>query len=154
AAFRQDNFDLTGMGQPERVAVEMVSADFFRILGVKPVLGRSFEAKEDQVGAPPVVMISGGLWAGKFGSRRDVIGRTIELNDTAYTVVGIVPADFRFQSGNFHSHTDVFVPIGQWNDATFRDRRAAMGMDAVGRLKPGVTLAQAKSNMDAIANHL
>ncbi len=154
AAFRGDDFDLTGMGQPQRLAVEMVSADFFRILGVKPVLGRSFEASEDQVGAPPVVMISGGLWASKFGSSRDVIGRTIELNETAYTIVGVVPATFRYQSGNFHSHTDAFVPIGQWNDATFRDRRAAMGMDAVGRLKPGVTLEQARSNMDAIANHL
>ncbi|HTU32440.1 MAG TPA: ABC transporter permease [Candidatus Acidoferrum sp.] len=154
AAFRQDNFDLTGMGQPQRVAVEMVSANFFRILGVQPVLGRWFEAKEDQVGAPPVAMISGGLWASKFGSRRDVVGRTIELDNKAYTVVGIVPANFRYQSGNFHSHTDVFVPIGQWNDSTFRDRRASMGMDAVGRLSPGVTLAQAKSNMDAIADHL
>lgn len=154
AAFRPDDFDLTGMGQPQRVAVEMVSADFFRILGVKPVLGRSLEVNEDQVGAPPVAMISGGLWASKFGSRRDVVGGTIELNGKAYTVVGIVPAGFRYQSGNFHAHTDVFVPIGQWNDSTFRDRRAAMGMDAVGRLKPGVTLAQARSNMDAIASHL
>ena len=154
AAFRPDSFDLTGLGQPQRMAVEMVSADFFRVLGVKPVLGRSFEANEDQVGAPPVAMISGGLWASKFGSKRDVIGRTIELNDKAYTVVGIVPADFRYQSGNFHTHTDIFVPIGQWNDTTFRDRRAAMGMDAVGRLNPGTTLAEARSNMDAIASHL
>lgn len=154
AAFRQDSFDLTGLGQPQRMAVEMVSADFFRVLGVKPVLGRSFEANEDQVGAPPVAMISGGLWASKFGSKRDVIGRTIELNDKAYTVVGVVPANFRYQSGNFHTHTDIFVPIGQWNDTTFRDRRAAMGMDAVGRLKPGTTLAEARSNMDAIATHL
>jgi predicted permease len=154
AAFRQDDFDLTGMGQPQRVAVEMVSANFFRVLGVKPELGRSFEAKEDQVGAPPVAMISGGLWAAKFGSSRDVIGRTMELNEKAYTIVGVVPGNFRYQSGNFHTHTDVFVPIGQWDDSTFRDRRAAMGMDAVGRLKPGVTLGQAKSNMSAIAQHL
>jgi putative ABC transport system permease protein len=154
AAFRADSFDLTGMGEPERLKVEMVSADFFPTLGVKPVLGRSFEAKEDQIGAPPVVMLSGGLWAAKFGSSRDIVGKTIELNDMAYTVVGVVPADFHYQSGNFRTNTDVFVPIGQWNDSTFRDRRAGMGMDAVGRLKPGVSLAQAHSNMDAIANHL
>lgn len=154
AAFRQDNFDLTGMGEPERLKVEMVSADFFRLLGVKPVLGRSFEAKEDQIGAPPVAMISGGLWAGKFGSSRDIVGKTIELNDKAYTVIGVVPADFRYQSGNFRTQTDVFVPIGQWDDSTFRDRRTGMGMDAVGRLKPGVTLVQAKSNMEGIAQHL
>jgi putative ABC transport system permease protein len=154
AAFRPDSFDLTGMGEPERLKVEMVSADFFPILGVKPVLGRAFEAKEDQIGAPPVTMISGGLWAGKFGSSRDIIGKTIELNDKAYTIVGVVPANFRYQSGNFRYQTDVFVPIGQWDDTTFRDRRVSMGMDAVGRLKPGVTLAQAQSNMDSIARHL
>ena len=154
AAFREDDFDLTGMGQPQRVAVEMVSADFFAILGVQPVIGRSFEAREDQIGAAPVAMISGGLWASKFGSSRAILGKTIELDGKSYTVVGIVPGNFRYQAGNFHTHTDVFVPIGQWADATFRDRRAAMGMDAVGRLKPGVTLAQAQSNMDAIAAHL
>ena len=154
AAFRQDDFDLTGRGEPQRVAVEMVSATFFPILGIKPVLGRSFNAQEDQVGAPPVAMISGGLWASKFGSSRDVVGKTIELNDTAYTIVGVVPGNFRYESGNFHQHTDVFVPIGQWNDTTFRDRRAAMGMDAVGRLKPGVTLAQARADMAGIAAHL
>jgi predicted permease len=154
AAFRQDDFDLTGMGQPQRVAVEMISANFFSVLGVKPVLGRSFEAKEDQIGAPPVAMISGGMWAAKFGASRDIVGRTMELNGKAYTIVGVAPGNFRYQSGNFHTHTDVFVPIGQWDDTTFRDRRAAMGMDAVGRLKPGVRLAQAKANMKAIAQHL
>lgn len=154
AAYREDDFDLTGAGEPQRVAVEMVSWNFFHVLGVEPVLGRSFESNEDHIGAPPVAMISGGLWAAKFGSEPDIVGKTIELNAKAYTVVGIVPADFRYQSGNFHAHTDVFVPIGQWDDATFLDRRAAMGMDAVGRLKPGITLAQAQSNMGAIADHL
>jgi putative ABC transport system permease protein len=154
AAFREDSFDLTGMGEPQRVAVEMVSADFFPILGVKPALGRSFDAKEDHIGAPPVAMISGGLWAAKFGSSREVVGKTAELNGKAYTIVGVVPADFRYQAGNFHSQTDIFVPIGQWDDSTFLDRRAAMGMDAVGRLKPGVTLAQAESDMNAIGQHL
>jgi predicted permease len=154
AAFRGDNFDLTGMGQPVRVAVEMVSADFFPLLGVKPVLGRSFEAKEDQIGAPPVAMLSGGLWATKFGSSRDIIGKTIDLDGKAYAVVGVVPASFRYQGGNFHRHADVFVPIGQWDNSTFLDRRVGMGMNAVGRLKPGVTLAQAESDMGAIGEHL
>jgi predicted permease len=154
AAFREDDFDLTGEGQPQRVAVEMVSSNFFHVLGVEPVLGRSFQPQEDHIGAAPVAMISGGLWQTKFGSDRDIVGKTIELNAKAYTVVGVVPAGFRYDSGNFRIHTDVFVPLGQWDDSTFLDRRAAMGMDAVGRLKPGVTLAQAQSNMDAIADHL
>jgi predicted permease len=154
AAFRADDFDLTGMGEPQRVKVEMVSADFFRILGVNPVLGRSFEPQEDQIGRAPVAMISGGFWQGKFGLSRDVLSRTIELNGTAYTIIGVVPANFRYDSWNFHTYCDVFVLIGQWSDPVFRDRRMAMGMDAVGRLKPGVTLAQARSDMDSVAQHL
>jgi hypothetical protein len=70
-----------------------------------------------------------------------------------YTVIGVIPADFSYQSGNFHS-SDVYVPIGQWNDPTFRDRRTGMGMDAVGRLKPGVTLQQAQADMDTVAHGL
>jgi predicted permease len=154
AAFRPDDFDLTGMGESQRVEVEMVSADFFRILGVEPILGRSFDSQEDQVGAPPVAMISGAFWQGKFGSSRDVLSKAVELNGKSYTIVGVVPAKFRYDSGNFHTHCDVFVPIGQWDDPTFRDRRTGMGMDAVGRLKPGVTLAQARSDMDSVAEHL
>jgi putative ABC transport system permease protein len=153
AAFRPDNFSLTGTGGPERVKAEMVSAAFFPLLGVKPVLGRTFTEQEDQVGAAPVTLISGGLWKRKFGSSPDVVGKSITLNGTGYTIVGVIPAGFRYHSGNFHN-SDVYVPIGQWNDSTFRDRRAGMGMDAVGRLKTGVTFAQAKADMDSVAARL
>ncbi len=68
-------------------------------------------------------------------------------------MVGVIPADFRYQVGNFHNG-DIYVPIGQWNDSTFRDRRAGMGMDAVGRLKPGVTIQQAQADMEAVARGL
>ncbi|MDE3154767.1 MAG: ABC transporter permease [Acidobacteriota bacterium] len=154
AAFREDDFTLTGTGEPERLSVEMVSANFFPLLGVKPVIGRQFRPDEDIVGAQPVVLISGGLWARKFASSPSVLGRTLVLDGIGYTVVGVIPRDFQYQSGNFHQSTDLFVPIGQWNDPTFRRRDTGMGMDAVGRLKPGVTLAQAQSAMDAIAAHL
>jgi predicted permease len=153
AAFRQEDYNLTGMGEPERVAAEMVSADFFPVLGIKPIVGRLFRPEEDQVGAQPVALISGGFWKRKFGSSPDALGKTLVLNGVGYTVVGVTPADFRYQSGNFHN-SDVYVPIGQWNDTTFRDRRTGMGMDAVGRLKPGVTLDQARADMDAVAQHL
>jgi predicted permease len=153
AAFRQDDYNLTGMGEPERLKAEMTSANFFSLLGVKPVVGRLFLPEEDQVGAQPVALISGGFWKRKFGSSPDAVGKNLTLNGVGYTVVGVIPADFRYQSGNFHN-SDVYVPIGQWNDSTFRDRRASMGMDAVGRLKPGVTLGQAQANMDAVAQHL
>ena len=154
AAYRGDDFNLIGMGEPERVPAEMVSATFFPILGVKPVIGRVFLPEEDQVGAAPVVLISSSLWNRKFASSPDVLGKSITLNSTAYTIVGVVPADFHYTGSNFHHHTDVYTPIGQWNDPTFRDRRTGMGMDAVGRLKTGVTFEQAKADMDALGQHL
>src|ERR1700736_5141548 len=126
----------------------MISADFFSLLGVKPVVGRLFRPEEDQVGAQPVALISGGFWKRKFGSSPDAAGRTLTLNGVGYTVVGVIPADFRYQSGNFRN-SDVYAPIGQWNDPTFRDRHTGMGMDAVGRRKPGVTLDEAHTDMDA-----
>jgi len=153
AAFRPDDYNLTGMGEPERVKTEMISASFFSTLGVRPVAGRLFRPEEDVVGAQPVALISGGLWSRKFGSSHEAIGKTITLNGAGYSVIGVIPGDFRYQSGNFHD-SDVYLPIGQWNDSTFRDRRAGMGMDAVGRLKPGVTLAQAQADMDAVARHI
>ena len=153
AAFRPDNMSLTGMGEPERVKSEMVSADFFSVLGVKPVLGRNFTRQEDQIGAAPVAMISGGLWRRKFNSSQEVVGKALTLDAKVYTVVGVVPGNFRYQSGNFHN-SDVYTPIGQWDDEAFRNRRVGMGMDAVGRLKPGITLEQAKGDMDSIAANL
>ena len=71
----------------------------------------------------------------------------------AYTIVGVIPADFHFIGDNFHP-SDVYVPIGQWSDPNFRDRKIGMGMDAVGRLKPGITFAQATADMDSVGRHL
>ena len=154
AAYRGDDFNMTGMGEPERLRVEMVSANFFSLLGVKPVIGRSFLVQEDEVGAAPVVMISDGIWQRKFAAASSAIGKTLTLNGTAYTIIGVVPGDFHYAGANFDSSIDVFVPIGQWNAPLFRDRRTGMGMDAVGRLAPGVTLAQAQADMDSVANNL
>jgi predicted permease len=153
AAYRPDDFNLTGRGEPERVPAEMVSASFFPLLRVQPVLGRTLLPDEDQIGARPVALISGGLWKRRFGSSPDVLGQSLTLNDVAYTIVGVIPADFHYTGINFHP-SDVYTPIGQWNDPTFRDRRAGMGTFAVGRLKPGVTFERAKADMDALGRHL
>jgi predicted permease len=154
AAYRGDNFNLTGTGEPERVPAEMLSASFFPLLGVKPILGRTFRPEEDQLGAGPVVLISEGLWKRRFGSAHEVLGNSLKLNDTAFTVVGVIPANFHYQANNFDSPIDVFIPIGQWNDPNFRDRKVAMGMDAVARLKPGIAFDQAKADMEALGRHL
>jgi len=154
AAFRQDSFELTGMGEPERLRVEMVSANFFPLLGVQPVIGRQFHPEEDQIGAAPVVLISASLWQRKLSATQELTGKTLNLNGAAYSVIGVIPASFHYYGGNFYRETDIFVPIGQWNDPTFRDRRTGMGTNAVGRLKDGVSFAQARSDMDNVAANL
>ncbi len=154
AAFRMDSFNLTGMGEPERLKANMVSAPFFTILGVKPRIGRSFVEQEDQLGGPPVALISEGLWKRKFNSSPDTVGKSITLDGKLYSITGVIPASFHYESGNFQSGSDVYVPIGQWNEPLFRNRSVSMGMDAVGRLKPGVTLVQADSDMSTVAAHL
>jgi predicted permease len=142
---RGDDFNLTGNGAAERLRTGMVSAGYFELLGAKPLMGRTFTPEEDRVGAPPVVVITEGLWKRKFGSG-EVIGKTMALSGTDYTVIGVVPANSRLYRNN-----EIYVPIGQWSDVTFRDRRVSMGMQVVGRLKPGVKIEQARADMDAIA---
>jgi predicted permease len=148
-AFRSENYNLTGAGEPERLHAHMVSSEFFPMLGLQPVAGRTFRPEEDQAGASPVAVISDALWKRRFASSPDVLGKSITLNGKAHTIVGVT-------SGRIPglSLTDVYVPIGQWTDPTFRDRRIGMGMYANGRLKPGVTLEQARADMELVANNL
>jgi predicted permease len=153
AAYHNDSFNMTGDGEPERLRTEMISAGFFSILGVKPVMGRLFTAQDDRPGGAPVVLLSEGLWRRRFGASAQMLGRSISLNGTPYTVVGIIPANFYFRGNNF-SLAEIYVPIGQWTDSTFLDRRVSMGMDAVGRLKPGVSFLQARADMDDVGRNL
>ena len=153
AAYRSDDFSMTGSGEAERVRVGMISAGFFEILGVNPVRGRLFASEEDRLNGAPVAIISAGLWQRKFGSAPDIVGKTVTMNGSGYTVVGIVPARFQLESTNF-GIKDVFVPIGQNKDPLFYDRKVHEGMRAIGRLKPSVTLAAAQADMDQIAKDL
>ena len=154
AAFRPDDFNLTGAGEAEHIRGEMISADFFSTLGLQPMIGRWFTSQEDQLGGAPVAVISAGLWARKFTARPDIVGRSVELNGTDYTIVGVVPARFHLQMQNFPLDIGVYIPIGQWNDVTFHDRSSGLGTKAIGRLKPGVTLDQAYADMDSVATQL
>jgi putative ABC transport system permease protein len=154
AAFRSEDYNLTGMGDAQRLSANMISASFFPVLGVNPIAGRVFTEQEDRVGAAPVALISEGLWKRKFGSSPDAVGKSLTLNGASYTIVGVIPASFHYNNGNFTTNAEVYTPIGQWNDPLFRDRRTGMGLDAVGRLKPGASLQQADADMQAIAAHL
>ena len=151
AAYNENDFNLTGIGDSERIAGEMVSAAFFPLLGVQPRLGRTFLPDEDQPGARPVVLVSEGLWKRKLGSSPDALGKALTLSGTVYTIVGVIPANFSYV--NFH-RSDVYTPIGQWNNALVRDRRAGLGTYAVGRLKPGISFERAKADMDVVGRHL
>jgi len=150
AAYRNEDYNFIGSGEGERLSGYMISADFFNALGVVPVLGRTFRIDDDQIGAAPVVLLSGGFWKRKFGSSPDIIGKPITLNGTAHTIVGVIPDTFTF----YGNTRDVYTPIGQWRDPSFRDRRISVSARAFGRLKPGVTLAQAQAEMDEIARNL
>jgi predicted permease len=157
ASYRGDDFTITGIGQAERVPVEMVSADFFQTLGVQPVVGRLFSKDDDHLGAGPVAIIGGGFWKRKFGSSGDVVGKRMTMDGRGYTIIGVIPADFDLPVQNFRRYPDkneVYVPVGQWNGPLFRDRKAGMGMDGIGRMKPGVTVEQARADMDSVARAL
>ena len=150
AMYRNQDYNFTGSGEAERLSGYMISADFFRTLGVEPVLGRSFLPDDDRLGAAPVVILGGGFWKRRFGSSLDIVGKSIALNGASYTIVGVIPASFSFYGHN----RDVYTPIGQWNDPSFRDRRIVMSARAVGRLNSGVTLRQARAEMEAVEQNL
>jgi predicted permease len=149
AAFRGDDFILTGAGKPEHLSGEYVSASLFSVLGVRPLLGRGFLPQEDQQGAGGVVMLGYGLWQRRFGGTRSILGKSLTLNARSYTVVGVLGSDFRFRD-----QADVYVPLGQWSAIELNDRETHPGLHSVARLGPGVSLAAAQAAMSSIAGQL
>jgi predicted permease len=151
AIYRNQDYSFIGAGEAgERLTGYQISADFFSTLGIMPIVGRTFRADDDRLGAAPVVILGGGLWKRRFGSSPDVFGKSVVLNGTSYIVVGVIPAGFKF----YGQDRDVYTPIGQYNDPSFRDRGIGMSAHAVGRLKPDTTLSLAKADMDGIAENL
>jgi predicted permease len=155
AVFRPVAMTFTGMGEAERVAAELVTADFFSLLGVKPVLGRTFTAGEDRIGAAPIVLVSEGFWRRKLGSSREIFGRTLTLDGRGFTIVGVIPASFHVETVSAGLlDRDVYVPIGQWNNNALSHRGAGLGIHGIARLKPGATLEQARADMALVTQHL
>src|SRR5688572_9082917 len=142
-------FSLLGTGEAERVSARLVSAEFFSVFDVKPVLGRDFAPGEDEPGAGPVAIISTNLWQRKFGAAQDVVGKAVTLDEKTYTIIGVLPADL-----SIFRTTDVFVPIGQWNNPALKLRRASLGLHGFGRMKPGVTLEQAQADLSRVMANL
>ena len=155
AAYRHTNFNLAGFGEAQRLNTVELSASFFPMLGVKPVIGRDFTPQDDERGAAPVVMLSEKFWKEKFAGSPDVLGKMLTMDGTGYRVIGVVPENFYFccQSMNFELG-DVYVPIGSQDAQWVTQRRAHPGTRAIGRLKDGVTLEQARADMDDVALNL
>jgi putative ABC transport system permease protein len=151
AIYRHEDYNLSGQqGPAQRVNGFMISAQFLTTLGVHPAFGRDFNSSDDHLGAAPVALLSNGFWHRRFGGSLSILGKPITLNGADYTVVGILPPGFLF----YGVDRDVFTPIGEWTDPSFRDRRIDESAHVVARLAPGVTLAQAQADMDTVAHNL
>ena len=144
AAFSPASYNLTGGGDPLRVRAAQVQPAIFAALGAKPIAGRLFTDDEDRPGQDHVVMLTEGLWRSQFGSDPSIVGRAIQLDGESYTVVGVLPATLRLPL-DFASRTitQIWVPLALGpNDPQARGNH---GLNALGLLRPGVTLAQARN---------
>jgi putative ABC transport system permease protein len=142
-------FFMTGEDRPERVRGAMVSNNFFSVLGVEPRIGRPFLPQDEEAGRNQVVIISDALWRRRFGANPEIISKTINLNDKAYTIIGIMPPDFKW---NYPQASDLWAPIVF--TPAWRQDRGAMVYKVVARLKPGATLEQARGSMKNLSAQL
>ena len=156
AVFFDRSLNLSGDGEPEEVPVQYATPNLLSVLGATPILGRGF-VEDDGRGAlvrPNAVVISYGLWERRFGGDRQIVGRQIILNNQPATVIGVMPADFgwHIQRGNEASKpADVWIPFQLTNDLLVRRGRFA---SCVARMKPGVTIEQARADMQTVSARL
>ena len=143
-----ENFNLTGAGEPERLQGRLVSAGFLSTLGVSPALGRDFLVEDDRPGVTPTTIISYGLWTRRFASDQGIIGKQITLNNQSFTVIGVAPRGFEFEQP-----ADVSVPIGLSADR-FKARGSDPGIRVVARMGSGVVLQQAQTQLNVIYQRL
>jgi predicted permease len=157
---QSDRQALTGQGEPLELGVTRVTGDFFRTLGAPVALGRPIDPGDDNLGKPNTAVLSYALWQRHFGSDRGVLGRTITLGGSPYTVVGVMPPRFTFPLGGFEipgpygftPETDVWAPLALAADAR-RDREDRSDV-VIGRLRPGVTMAAAEAELKAHCTQL
>lgn len=150
AALEMATFNLTGNGEPERVAAASVTANLIPVLRVAPILGRSFLPEEEKAGHNRVVLLSHGLWERRFGADRLLLNKTVQLNGESYAVIGIMPAGFQFPGKR-----DLWVPLVlDPAREPWRADRGNRNLSVFGRLKPGVTLDQATAELSLVALRL
>jgi putative ABC transport system permease protein len=158
-AFQSDSFNLTGAGDPVMFEGVRASAGFFPTLGVSPALGRTYTAEEDQPGRGLVVVLGHALWRERFGADPAILGRVLELNGAAHTVIGVMPAGFDFPRANdlpgsidSPRESQLWVPLALEPGPIIRGEPSELAVS--GRLKPGVSVQQAQAELDVFAKHM
>jgi putative ABC transport system permease protein len=149
-AVRNAPMTLTGREQPERLIGQMATANLLDLLGVQLALGRAFLPAEDRAAGPPVALISYGLWQRHFAGAADVLGQAVTLDNKQYSIVGVLPAGFQL----VQQSPDVMLPFEPWAKTLPDDRSWHPGIQPIARLKPNVSLEQARAEMTAIAKRL
>ena len=159
ALFGATALNWTGDGEPEQLLGSRVSESYFRVLGVTPLVGRALRAEDDRPGADPVVILGHGLWQRRFGGRSDVVGDTLRLDDRLHTIVGVMPPGlyptWPATQGYFAflpRYQQLWVPLAL--PAEQREDRVSHVYGAIGRLRNGVSLRAAQTEMDAIVGRL
>lgn len=152
AAFNVVVRTLTKLGEPLQLHTAKASSTLLSVLRVQPLFGRNFSQREDRKGSDQVALISFELWRRSFGGKKGILGRAIALDDRIYTVIGVLPPAFHFPSS---ASIDVITPLGKNEEAEMkRGQGTTIVHDVVGRLKPGVTLNQARAEMETIESHI
>ncbi|MEW6731373.1 MAG: ABC transporter permease [Acidobacteriota bacterium] len=146
---QQQFYNLVGKGEPERLQGAAVMVDFLSTLGIPPVLGRSFVAGEDRPGGPDVMLLGYDLWQRRFGGDDNLIGQALNLEGKSYTVIGVMPPGFDFPYA-----AEVWLPLQINIDALPLEQRARPNYAMIARLKPGVSLLQADTEVKALARQL
>src|SRR5678816_133319 len=148
AAYSGGGAILSGQGDPESLNATRVNAAFFSVLGVDPLLGRTFQNGEDNQGGPKVTVLTYALWQRRFGADPNIVGRALTLNGETYTVIGVLPASFQFAL----RPADLFLPYQPTQNQL--TRRFMHGTNLIGRLKPGKTADEAQSELNLIAGRI
>ncbi len=134
---------------PERIRGVVVSANFFRLMGISPQLGRAFAPEEEQTGRDTVALLGHGLWQGKFGADRNVVGRAIEINGRTYTIIGVMPAGF-----DYPFQAEMWTPLAFTNAQLEPNFRGNHGLAGLARIKPDITYEQALSDMSRVTQQI
>jgi putative ABC transport system permease protein len=151
AAYWDTTFTLYGGdGEPERLAGEVVSSSYFRLLGASPIFGRVFRDEEDRTGSDAVVLLGQGLWRRRFGADAGIVGRAVQLGSRQYTVVGVLPAGFHGLS----DRSELWTSVGSDLEPADRSKRGDRWFPVLARLAPGVDVSTAQANVDQIARAL